>query len=391
MADQPAPTGQNTPAGPERRPPGLRVGRVRGVPIYLSPLALVFAVLVASLVYAPERDRLPGASSGFLELLAALSAIGFVASLVLHELGHALTALSFRLRVRSVTIHGFAGFTEIEPEPQTAGREFLVAFAGPFVNAVLAAVCYVIAHALPAHSAAGVVLGYLGFINLLLAVFNAAPGLPLDGGRLVVGLVWGVTRNRMHGLRAGAYGGFVVAAAIVVLALRGGPNATSFYNLYLLALAVFIGMGAYQSLRAAELRQRLPDLRAGRLIRKTLPVEVNVPLAEALRHAQQVGATAVAVVDPAGKPVMIMNGSSVDALPEHRRPWVTVADVSRTIEPGMILDADLAGEDLLAAVQRHQAPEYLVTQNGRPVGVLVMVDLVARFDRNAALRMAARR
>src|ERR1700757_5131948 len=107
MADQPAPTGQNTPASPERRPPGLRVGRVRGVPIYLSPLALVFAVLVATLVYTPEHDRPPGSSAGPLQLPAAVAAVGFVLSLVLHELGHALTALGFRLRVRSVTIHGF--------------------------------------------------------------------------------------------------------------------------------------------------------------------------------------------------------------------------------------------------------------------------------------------
>jgi Zn-dependent protease len=409
MADQPAPTGPNTPPPSGRRPPGAQIGRVRGVPLYVSPMTLVFAVVVATLVYGAARNQLPAASPSQLMALAAVTSVGFILSLVLHELGHAMTALRFGLRVRSVTIHGFAGFTEIEPEPKTAVREFLVGFSGPFVNGVLAALCFLALIALPGSGAdgvhregvlhifsvpvpdtfAGVVLFYLAITNLALFLFNCAPGLPLDGGRLVVAIVWGATRNRLYGLRAGAYGGFVVAGAIVVQTLGAGQNG-GFYNVYMLALAAFIGLGAYQSLRSAELRQKLPDLRAGRLVRKTLPVEGSVPLAEALRHAQQVGATAISVVDQAGNPVMIMNGSSVDALPEHRRPWVSVADVSRTIEPGMILDADLAGEDLLNAVQRHQAPEYLVTQDGRPVGVLVMVDLIARFDRNAAVRMAAR-
>ncbi|MBL7499516.1 site-2 protease family protein [Frankia sp. CNm7] len=386
MADQPDATGPNSPARPT---PGIQIGRVRGVPILLSPLAIIFAILVASLASPLHRDHLPTASDSHIMLLSVISGVGFVLSLVLHELGHALTALGAKLRVRAVTVHGFAGFTEIEPEPPTPAREFFVAFSGPFVNGLLTGACFLGLQGTTTHTSVGTVLFYLGWANLLLFVFNLAPGLPLDGGRVVVAAVWRVTRSRIKGLRAGAYCGFFVAAGVAAWGLR---SSTSTFNaVYLLALAGFIGFGAYQSLRAVELREKLPDLRAGRLIRKTLPVEGGVPLAEALRRAQQEGATAVAVIDRDGNPSMIMNGASVDALPEHRRPWVQVAEVSRTVEPHMILDADLAGEALLGHVQRHPAPEYLVTQQGRPVGVLTMVDLVARFDRDAAFRMAARR
>jgi Zn-dependent protease len=383
MVDQSGPSGSNTPA---TRGPGLRIGRVRGVPIYLSPLALVFGVLVASLAQNWQRDRLPDASDSHILLLAVITAVGYVGSIVLHEIGHALTADRFGLRVLSVTVHGFAGFTEHEKEPQTASRQFVVSFSGPFVNGLLAGVCFGVLQGVSSHTSLGAVLLYLGLLNLGLFLFNLAPGLPLDGGGVVVAAVWGVTRNRLRGLRAGAYGGFVVAAAVVAYTLYRPTG--SFSNLYMLALAGFVGFGAYQSLRAAELREKLPELRAGRLIRKTLPVESSVPLAEALRAAQQAGATAVAVIGSDGEPEMIMNGASVDAMPEHRRPWVGIADVSRTIEPTMILDADLAGEELLDHVRRHQAPEYLVVQDGRPVGVLVMVDLVARLNRSAAMRMA---
>jgi Zn-dependent protease/CBS domain-containing protein len=396
MADQPDDVGSNAQRGapqaprqPAERPRGLLVGRVRGVPIYLSPLALVFAVLVASLVSGTQRDRLPTATDTQILLLASLTSAGFVLSLLLHEIGHALTALGFGLRVRAVTVHGFAGFTEIEPEPPTAGREFLVAVAGPSVNGLIAGLCFLGLLGTSTDHSVGVLLFDLGITNLALCVFNLAPGLPLDGGRLVVAAVWGVTKDRLTGLRAGAYGGFVVAGAVAVWALL--TSSGGFGGFYLLALAGFIGFGAFQSLRATQLRQKLPGLRAGRLIRKTLPVQGSVPLAEALAQAQRVGATAVSVIDADGNPRMIMNGSSVDALPEHRRPWVRVEEVSRSIQPFMVIDADLEGEPLLDHVQRHPAAEYLVTQDGRPVGVLVMVDLVARLDRAAAVRMAGRR
>ena len=400
MADQPDATGPNAQAQsdpPEQRPAGFLIGRLRGVPIYVSPLAVVFAVLIASLVANPQRDKLDGASDSWILLLAALTAVGFLLSILLHEIGHAVVAQRFGLRVLAVTIHGFAGFTQHEKEPQTAGRQFALSFSGPLVNGLLAGACYLGLLGLAADSSAGVVLADLRNVNLLLFIFNLLPGLPLDGGGVVVAAVWRVTRDRLQALRVAAYGGFAVAVATVVVtvSLAQGDDNQSWYSgfgtLYMFVLAGFIGIGAYQSLRVAKLREKLPDLRAGRLIRKTLPVEGSVPLAEALRHAQHNGSTAVAVVDAAGNPTMIMNGASVDAMPPHRRPWVGISEVSRTIEPSMILDADLGGEELLDYIQHHPAPEYLVTQDGRPVGVLVMVDLVNHLDRGAAQKMAARR
>jgi Zn-dependent protease/CBS domain-containing protein len=396
MVDQPDEAGPSTPggAGPARqrpggRPPGLLVGRIRGVPVYLSPLALVFAVLIASLVVGTDRNRLPNAPDAQIFLLAAITSVGFVLSLLLHEIGHALTALGFGLRVRAVTIHGFAGFTEIEPEPPTAGRELLVGVSGPLVNGLLAGLCFLgVAHT-SGDSQLGVLLLQMTITNLALFLFNLAPGLPLDGGRLVVATVWAVTGNKLRGLKAGAYGGFVIAAAVAGWGMFLVSHGTG--GFYTLGLAAFLAFGAHQSLRSVQVRERLPGLSAGRLVRKTLPVEGAVPLAEALRRAQEVGATAVAVVDRDGKPRKIMNGSAVDALPEHRRPWMTVDEVSRTIQPDMIFDADLEGEDLLSAVQQAPASEYLVLQHGRPVGVLAMVDLVARIDPVAAARMVVGR
>ncbi len=365
----------------------MRIGRMLGVPIYLSPVTLVFALITASFVARIDRDRLPDLADGRIYLLAAITAVGFVISLVLHEMGHAVAALRYGLRVHAITVYGFAGMTEIEPEPQTPSREFVVAFSGPAVNGLLAGVLFAALIGIDSDGQAGVVIFDLAVTNLLLFILNSAPGLPLDGGRYVVAGVWGVTRDRLRGNRAGAYGGFVVGAAFAVWGLSMLGNGIS--GLWTIAIAVFVAGGAYQSLRRTQVRERLPGLVAGKIARRTLPIGADVPLAEALRRAEETGATALVVTDPDGKPIMIMNGAAVDALPEERRPWVPVSSVSRTIEPGMVLRAEVSGEELLAAVQGHPATEYLVEQAGRPVGVLAMVDLIARIDPAAASRMAA--
>ena len=120
---------------------------LRGVPVYVSPVALLFAVIVAASAAPGYRNRLPELSDTGLQALAISLAILFLISLLLHELGHCFTALAMSLQVDAVTLYGFAGFTEIRPEPPTPFREFLVAVSGPVVNLVLGALAFASARA----------------------------------------------------------------------------------------------------------------------------------------------------------------------------------------------------------------------------------------------------
>src|SRR4051794_40174390 len=186
---------------------GLRVLSVRGVPVYISPFAPIFALLVAqSAVYLAE-DRLPDLEQWRVYGLVGAVAFGFLASLVLHELGHALVAQRLGFDVHSVTIFGFAGFTEYRPEARTPGSAFLVSVTGPVVNLVLGGAATAGYALIPPDTALGVVLFELAFINLALGVFNLAPGLPLDGGHVLQAGVWRATGNRAGATRVAAYVG----------------------------------------------------------------------------------------------------------------------------------------------------------------------------------------
>lgn len=368
---------------------GLRVLTVRGVPVYLSGFAPIFALLVAQSAATIAEDRLPGLAQARVYFLVGAVAIGFLASLVLHELGHALVAQRLRFDVHSVTIFGFAGFTEYRPEARTPASAFLVSVAGPLVNLVLGGAATAAYLVVPPDTVGGVVLFELAFINLALGLFNLAPGLPLDGGHVLQAAVWRATGNRARATQVAACVGFVVAGLLAVWALSMGTFGSS---LITLMFAVWLGTSAFASLRAQQVRAKLPGLSAGALARPALPVDGNVPLAEALRRAQAAGATALVAVDSRGEPMALMNGGAADATPPDRRPWVTLASVSRPLSSELRVAADTEGEDLLALLQERPASEYLVLDaSGSPVGVLASVDLVARLDPQAARRMAARR
>jgi hypothetical protein len=98
------------------------------------------------------------------------------------------------------------------------------------------------------------------------------------------------------------------------------------------------------------------------------------------------------VADSSGRPWAVMNGAAVDSVPEDRRPWTTINQVSRPIEDGMKIPADLSGQELMERLAQTPASEYVVYgPDGLPSGVLVMVDVVARLDPAAANRYAPRR
>jgi CBS domain-containing protein len=152
-------------------------------------------------------------------------------------------------------------------------------------------------------------------------------------------------------------------------------------SLWVVAIAAFIWIGAGQSIRATKFRERLPALQARRLARRAISVPAGTPLAEAIRQADESKARAVVVVDHDNKPIAIVNEAAVMATPPQRRPWIDAGSMARTIEPAMILNADLAGMALLEAIRRAPASEYLlVDETGQVVGVLAARDLDQVFS-----------
>jgi Zn-dependent protease len=375
-------TGQQPPGRPPRRDPrlGLVVARPFGIPVYISPYWLIFAVVLVIMYASGPETNLVSTQSRY--VVATAFVLLLYASVLVHELAHCVVARGFGLPVRRILLYPLGGYSEIEQEPGSPGREALISVAGPVVSLAIAGVGYAIAKAIHPGLVHQLV-AQLFFANLIVGIFNLLPGLPLDGGRIFRAGVWKVTGRQVTATMTAAWAGRVLAILLVALALYSQRQSTSFISLYwlwLLVIAGFIWIQSTQAIRAARIRERLPAVSARTLARQAIPVAANLPLAEAVRRAQAAGARALVIVDHEGAPTALVSESAVQATPEERRPWIEVGSLARTLSPEMVLSANLSGMDLIKAVQQAPASEYLLIEpSGQVYGVLSAADLDLAF------------
>ena len=368
---------------PQRRDggPGIVLARPFGIPVYISPYWFVIAGVfifvdannLASTFHGPTRF-----------VVAAAFVVLLYLSVLVHELSHSVVARGFGLPVRRILLYPLGGFSEIEREPQTPGREFLVSAAGPALSLLLAAGGWGLTHVVTAGTIGGALIFQLMWANLIVGGFNLLPGLPLDGGRMLRAVIWKVTGRPGTSTIAAAWAGRVLALGLFALVLAppvesriGGDLVTA---VWLAVIAAFMWTGAGQAIKATRFRERLPALQARRLARKAVSVAADTPLAEAIRRADESKARAVVVVDHDDKPIAILNETAVMATPEQRRPWIEAGSLARTLEPSLVLSADLSGMALLDAIRQAPATEYLLVEpSGQVYGVLAARDVDLAF------------
>ena len=371
------------PARPDAQS-GLVIGHPLGIPVYVSPYWFVIAGLFVLFYANSLQGQVDGSAARY--LVATAFVLLLYASVLIHELSHCVVARAFRLPVRRILLYPLGGYSEIEQEPQTPAREFLVSGAGPLLSLVLAGLGYLVVVVADPSGIPRVLNDQLVLANVLVGVFNLLPGLPLDGGRMLRAGVWKVTGKPNTGTIAAAWAGRGLAVALLalplVLTLRGGSQSSGgvVNVLWLAVIAAFMWVGAGQSIRATRVRERLPTLQARRLARRALAIPASLPLAEAIRRADAAQARALVVVDHESTPTAIVNETAVMATPEQRRPWIEVGSLARAIDPGIVLSADLSGLELIEAVRKSPATEYLLIEpSGQVYGVLATSDLDQAF------------
>jgi Zn-dependent protease len=321
---------------------------------------------------------------GAFKYVAGLAfAVVLYLSVLLHEVSHAVVAKRFGFPVRSITLHFLGGMTAIDGEARRPREEFWIAVVGPLTSIAVGLAAVGLWFVTPDGLLRMAVEGLAG-ANLIVGVLNLVPGLPLDGGRVLKAGVWGLTGNRLRGTVAAAWGGRVTALLVVLWPVAAQevfgtpPSVVDFMLAFVIGL--FLWNGATQELVSAKFRSRLPALVARDLARRTLSVPDDLPLAEAIRRAQEAGAGGIVTVTTDGRPVGVVNEAALLATPEERRPWVAVSTVARSVEDGLTLPATIHGEELVRAIGRNPASEYLlVEEDGHIYGVLATTDVDRAF------------
>jgi Zn-dependent protease len=326
-------------------------------------LVLFFVIFTLSQSF---EDVLIGYSSTVAYVTAVGSALLFFASIVAHELGHALIARRRGIQIEGIDLWLFGGLARMRSEAETPGSEFAVAIAGPIVTALVAGVCAaaailwqgagVFGHALAFEVAPSVTPGYLlvswlAEINLIVLVFNLAPAFPLDGGRIALATAWKVTGRRSRGIQVAASLGQAFAVLLGAWGLVLLFHFDDFYGIYFLLLAFLLGSQARGALRVSAFRSRLGAVRVRDVMdHEPVTMPADLPIARArneffLRYRWPW----FAVVDSDGRFLGIVREQEVSDAEQRGEDWVTVRAITDADQGDWQVGTDAPLDSVLGA------------------------------------------
>lgn len=354
----------------ERRGPGLKVASVAGIPVHIGSSWLLLAALIIFIA----ASNLPGL--GALAYVIGVSyAVSLLIAVLLHEIAHALVAHAFGIPVHRIVADLWGGHTAFDGRGLTPGRSAAIAVAGPATNLALGVIG--LGGGALTSGVSGTILNGVGYVNVLLAVFNLLPGLPLDGGQLVDALVWRLTGHRSTGLVVAGWCGRVVAGLVLAwvglrpLALGQDPSLTAL--LWGVVIAGFLWTGATGAIRSGRARQLLGASTLAAIARPAREWPSGTPVRDVLAS----GAVGL-VAGPDGSLSLVASpeGMSSAALP----PDTPVEAVATRLPGQAIVTAD-PGDDLTAAALAMQASGWglvvLTDRADRPYAVITADDLTA--------------
>src|SRR5437762_11093578 len=179
----------------------MRFGRLLGIEVGFSwSLIFIFALVAWTLATSVLPDVAPGYGAGIYWIIAAIGAVLFYASLLAHELSHAIVARRNGVKVAGITLWLFGGVSRLEGEPASARSEALIAGVGPLTSFVVAAIAFGLTLATTGDKLVTDLFSWLTFVNLALGLFNLVPAFPLDGGRLLSSILWWRSGSRHKGV-----------------------------------------------------------------------------------------------------------------------------------------------------------------------------------------------
>jgi len=366
---------------------GIRIGSAFGIPIKLDLTFLLVLPLFAWLIGSDVGnlvtvlngtfgvslpvDTLTAGSTPW--LLGGAAATGLFVCVLLHEFGHSLVAMHFGYHIESITLWLFGGVARFTEIPEDWKQEFTIAIAGPLVSVALGILSYVglrvLGGGLPA---AAFVLAYLAMTNVALAVFNMLPGFPMDGGRVLRALL---ARKRPHA-RATQIAAEVGKLFAIVLAIVG-----LFANLFLVALAFFIYIGASGEAQQTVMKAAFQDVTVGDIMTpaaelKTVTADTSLStLTDRMFRERHTGYPVLRQ----GSLVGMVTLDDTREVRDVERDAYRVEDVMATDLVTISPDSDAM--DAISLMQRENVGRLpVVGADGELVGLISRSDLVTAFN-----------
>jgi Zn-dependent protease/predicted transcriptional regulator len=355
-----------------------RVGRIAGIEVRIDRSWVVIALLITYSMYLRLAILYPQLSGGGALALAILSAVLFFGSVLVHELAHALVAQARGIRVQDITLFLFGGATRARVESRGPGDEFLIALVGPLTSGLLAGLFGIVAglgREVVSRPLAGT-LGYLAWINLLLAAFNLVPGFPLDGGRLLRAGLWKTTGSLGRATRiasaAGQGVGWLLVAGGVAWLLAGDLAG----GIWFAFIGWFLVQAARSSYQELQLQQLLRGVEAEEVMAadlRRIPPELS--LQDAVDDYFMRYAHSAFPVEEQGRTIGLLTLRGVRRVPREQWPTRRVRDHMVPLGDQVVVAPEARMDDVVGKLQDGEAGRVLVVQGGEVVGIITPSDL----------------
>jgi Zn-dependent protease/CBS domain-containing protein len=350
-----------------------RLGRIAGVEIRIDSSWVFIALLITYTLYVRFTEAFPHLEVALGVTLGVGFGFLFFASVLTHELAHALVARARRISVRGITLFMFGGATHARVESRGPWDEFLISVVGPISSAVLGGAFYLLG------TLGQGLLGprpswgfrYLGFVNLALAVFNLLPGFPLDGGRVLRSLLWRFSGSLDRATQAAA----AVGQAVGYLMVGGGVGMAIFGNvvggIWLAFIGWFVAQAARGSVRQLEVQRRL----RGAVAREVMDTDlVSVPPALTVREAVDLYFTrsvrSVFPIEDDGETRGLLTLTAVKRLPKRLWDDRRVQEIMEPLGEECTIEASTPMDAVIERLQDGWRPRCLVMADGRVIGIV---------------------
>lgn len=355
----------------------IKLGRVFGVEIGLHYSWIVIALLIVFSLAGHFREINPQWGDGVVLITAIITGVLFFATIVAHELAHAVVAKSSGLPVRSITLFALGGVAQIEKEPEDAKTEFWMAIVGPITSFVIGSVLLALAFGL-GWTAEGTpktpllaMMVWLGYINITLAVFNLVPGFPLDGGRVLRAIVWWITKDAVRSTKIAARVGQTVALFFIVFGVYRLFGGAGFAGLWIAIIGWFLLDAAGATYAQVEMNERLRGVRVGDIMLRDCPtVDGRTNLQTFIEEFLLRTGRRCFIVAENGIVEGIITAHEIKEIEPGFRHYKTVSDAMRPIHQLRTVTVDTPVTEVLETMGREDLNQLPVVSNGRLEGVI---------------------
>jgi Zn-dependent protease/CBS domain-containing protein len=360
-----------------------RLARIAGIEVRIDRSWTVIALLITYSLYLRFSFLYGNLSAAAAVGLAILAAVLFFASVLGHEMAHALVSQARGIRVLDITLFLFGGATRARVESRGPGDEFLISVVGPLTSLLLAGVFWVVelgARALSRPLAGA--FGYLALVNLLLAGFNLVPGFPLDGGRLLRSAIWKATGNLAQATRIASLAGQAVGWLLVIGGVAFLLTGNLAGGIWFAFIGWFLVQGARASYQELQLRDMLRSVEAHDVMaRDLLRIPPELSLQDAVDRYFMRYDHGAFPVEEQGRTIGLLTLRGVRRVP--RDQWATrrVRQAMVSLGDQIMVPPDARMDQVMGKLEDSDANRVLVVDDGEVVGIITSSDLTRWLQR----------